>query len=519
MAGKQRYISIVLFFMFLLPLPVIAGCAKTASSSLPQVPPEITITAGPEHRTVAYEIVPTKWNKKVFDAFVVNIANPPDPNAGKLVRFILTEKGDVKEYYQIKEENGKKGLNTDDGQPVLPCEFDEFMSHYNIIAALKDGKWRLYDYQGNSLSQEQWDDIRKTTTPIGNEVNGLVLVKKNGVWGCVDQQGKVVITPNWDGIDLNYYEEVEPFLRVMKDGKFGYLTYDGQMVLQPEYDMAIMDVLNGSLDVIFVRRADEWGAVKVVNNRAGEVDWTQKPREEIQIGFMDQRYGSQAQIVNDLLYADRAVTNSAIHFFYDYYRKNGLELLYMPDFNDRELDWNLLTKFVYTRSLASRTWLQDQARSFLTTEEFDATVKKYFPGIKYTHQSSTWLNYKDGKYTPVGWSDHGFRCYYLSELERSKDGNGGYRFKAKLLGYQFWEEDFLEGTEFLSPNMQALKNKAREFQYQGRNLRELLDELMIGDPTKIFTPCVEQTIEFTIQEPKGDIYLQYLAAGRKELTK
>jgi hypothetical protein len=119
----------------------------------------------------------------------------------------------------------------------------------------------------------------------------------------------------------------------------------------------------------------------------------------------------------------------------------------------------------------------------------------------------------------VGWSDHGFRCYYLSELERSKDGNGGYRFKAKLLGYQFWEEDFLEGTEFLSPNMQALKNKAREFQYQGRNLRELLDELMIGDPTKIFTPCVEQTIEFTIQEPKGDIYLQYLAAGRKELTK
>ncbi len=82
-----------------------------------------------------------------------------------------------------------------------------------------------------------------------------------------------MITPNWDGIDLNYYEEVEPFLRVMKDGKFGYLTYDGQMVLQPEYDMAIMDVLNGSLDVIFVRRADEWGAVKVVNNRAGEVDW------------------------------------------------------------------------------------------------------------------------------------------------------------------------------------------------------------------------------------------------------
>ncbi|NLI91464.1 MAG: WG repeat-containing protein [Peptococcaceae bacterium] len=453
---------------------MLTGCSKPAVSSLPKEPMKIKITAGPEQRAITYEILPNKWNKTVFDRADYRV-----------VLSLKLHKGEVNQCY----------------------------------VAYKDGLWQLYDYKGNKLSQDKWEGIYKTNTPMGNEVNGLVAVKKNGVWGCVDQQGKVVITPNWDAISLNYYEEVEPYLRVEKNGKYGYLTYDGQTVLKPEYDMAVMDVLNGTLDVIFVRRGDEWGAVKVINNKAGEVDWTQKPRDEIQIGFMEQRYASQAQTVHDLLdpYEGKATT-SVIHFFYEYYRKNGLELLYMPDFHDKNPDWDLLTKFAYTLSYDLRSTKQGEARSFLTTEEFDGIVKKYFEGITYTHRSSNWLTFSEGKYTPKGWSDHGFRCYYLSGIERTKDGNGGYRFKAKLIGYQFWEDDFMEGSNFLSPNMKALKNKAQEPQYQGKTSREILPELMIGDPTQIFSPAVEHTIEFTIENPRGDIYLKYLSASRKELN-
>lgn len=223
--------------------------------------------------------------------------------------------------------------------------------------------------------------------------------------------------------------------------------------------MAIMDVYNAPLDLIFVRRGDEWGSVKVVNNVAGEVDWIRKPSKEFQFGFMDERYQAQAQTMSDLLFSIRGITTSTIVFFDDYYRKTGLELLYMPDFgNGQELDWDLLTQFVYTRYLMNRYAETGEISSSLTAKEFDSVAKKYCQGLTYQHQSSHWLNYQDGRYTPVGWSDHGFRRYYLSELERLPLTDGNDTFKATLIGYQFWEEDFDKGSDRLSPNMKALQN-------------------------------------------------------------
>lgn len=615
-SGNRHVFSKALFLTVICAAGLMAGCAKSAVSSLPAEPVKINITAGSGEAAVEYEILPYKWPKKnyygpdyqevlfekldqgevnqcyigdtiTFDfgdhkpaaltlqadpytdknssnrppvidipltdngfklftpytgyngntffvltavwdeghqaeyVFAVNIGNPPDPYESMLVRYIFTDQGEVRELYQIKEKDGKKGLYTEDGQEeILPCEFEGLMSHYAMVAAQKDGMWQLYDYQGKKLSEDRWEEIIKTDTPMGNDVNGLVAVRKNGVWGCVDQQGKVVIIPNWDAIVLNYYEEVEPYLRVSKSGKYGYLTYDGQTVLNPEYDMVFIDVLNGSLDEIFVRRGDEWGMAKVIDQKAGKVDWSIKPSLSIQVGFMAQRYPSQAQTVNDLLMDPNrgTVNGSVIHFFYEYYRTNNRELFYMPDFNGTDLDWDLFTKFVYTYSYEYRTAEGSEPRAFLTAEEFDRIAGKYFAGISYDHRSSRWLTYSEGKYTPVGWSDHGSISYYLSEIERTKDDAGTYRFQAKLIGYPFWEQDFMEGPDIVSPNMQALKNKARELQYQGKTLLEVRDELMIGDPTAIFIPAVEHTITFTIEDPLGDIYLKYLSASRKELN-
>ncbi len=458
----------------------------------------------------AFFVVTAAWddNNEAEYVFVIRIEESrEDPSL--LKQFIVTEKGEVHAAYRIKEQGGKQ---------ILPYEFEAFMTHYAMISAQKGGQWQLYDYEGRRLTQDNWDDIIKTTTPMDNEVNGLVRVCKNGVWGCVDQQGKIVITPNWDALDLNYYEEVEPFLRVMKDGKYGYLTYQGKLVLEAEWDMAVMDVYNEPQDLIFVRRGDEWGTVKVVNNLAGEVDWTRKPSEGFQFGFMNERYGSQAQTMHDLIdSSDKLMMSSHYHFFYDYYLKNSPELRYLPDFNSgKEPDWDQLTKFVYVRSLTLRTADTGQVRETLKAEEFDQVAGKYFSGITYQHRPSAWLNFAGGIYTPaVNWSDSGFLRYYLNGLERTEQADGSYRFKAKLIGYEFWEEDLAEGSG--SPNIEAVKQEARKLRYQGKTLPDVLHEIMQGDPTEILRPAVEQTIEFTVHNPTADVWLKYLSSERKKI--
>ncbi|KUO67153.1 MAG: hypothetical protein APF84_15855 [Gracilibacter sp. BRH_c7a] len=513
MFKKHRFTLIVLILMLMILTFGSTACSSSPKDLLVE-PPEIAITGDPESEP-GLDPEPDP-DQDISE----NAANPLISENPVLVRYIFSDKNNtwMNYTYHVKEKDGKKALYTEDDQEVLPYEFEQFKTHYNMVGAQKDGKWLLYDYTGVRLSQDEWEDIIKTTTPMDNEVNGLVRVKKDGVWGCVDQQGEVVITPNWDGIDLNYYEEVEPFLRVNKDGKYGYLTYEGELVLEAKWDMAVMDVYNRPLDEIAVRLNDEWGTVKVVNNKAQEVDWDQKPRLETQIGFMDSRYIAQAQTVHDLLYSDRwGIKPSVILFFYDYYKQNYTEILNLPEFTGSDPDWDQLTKFVYTNSLELRSLEDQEARSYLTDEEFDKIANKYFEEISYTHQPSKWLNYEDGKYNPVGWSDHGVHYYQLKELRRFELGDNKYKFTAKLVGYPFYEDDFNEGSDSLSPNMKALKKKAEEPQFEGRELGEVLGQVMFGDPTEILAPSVEQSIEFTMEDPLADIYLKYLSASREEI--
>lgn len=496
---KEYRFNLIIFILILMILPFgLIACSSNSPPDSLEEPPEITVPVG-------------------SDLTIPDPENETDEL--KLLRFVFTDKGQPHEYYyHVKEKDGRKALYTEGGQEVLPYEFEEFMTHYNMVAAKKDGKWLLYDYEGQRLGDDEWDDVVKTTTPMDNEVNGLVNVKKDGVWGSVDQQGQIVITPNWDGIYLNYYEEVEPFIKVKKDGKYGYLTYEGELVLEAEWDMAVMDVYNSPLDVIFVRLNDEWGTVKVVNNKAQEVDWEQKPRIETQIGFMDSRYTAQAQTVHDLLYSDRWGTSpSVILFFYDYYKQNYSEIANLPQFDGSDPDWDELTKFVYTKFLDVKNPEDQGASPELTQEEFDRIANKYFDQISYTHQSSRWLDYADGKYTPVGWSDHGIHYYQLKELRRFEIGENEYKFRIKLLGYPFEEGDFNEDSDPVSLNMEALRKKAEEPQYEGRTLHEVLGQVMYQGPKGLLTPSVEHIIEFTMEDPLEDIYLKYLSASKNSL--
>ena len=110
----------------------------------------------------------------------------------------------------------------------------------NLIFAKKDGKWGLYDQSGQIILEHSYDEISNYEMPNDCKANGLIGVKSGGLWGAVDQSGKIVIQPKYASILLNYYEEVEPFIKVEKNGKFGYLTQDGKLLVDTVWDTAFM---------------------------------------------------------------------------------------------------------------------------------------------------------------------------------------------------------------------------------------------------------------------------------------
>lgn len=72
--------------------------------------------------------------------------------------------------------------------------------------------------------------------------------------------------------------------------------------------------------------------------------------------------------------------------------------------------------------------------------------------ITYTHKSSSYLAYEDGKYTPCGGSDHGSYIYELTKLEQGKTKEGKEKWKAHITSYYFYE---LDGSPTEPQSMQS----------------------------------------------------------------
>lgn len=207
----------------------------------------------------------SEWEKL---SFMYNVYNTPN--------------GERRQKYFVAYKNGKVALLDENKKVLLPPEFEGFEILYNLIGAKKDGKWGLYDKKSLKLVVDHsWEEIYDPPMPDDCKANGLVRIKTGGVWGCIDQTGKIIIKPNWDGIDINYYEEVEPYVRVRKNGKYGYVTYTGKIILEPVWDAACMDVLNKPKNLIYVKKGDKWGGVKIKNDRASSVNWNIEPSDEI----------------------------------------------------------------------------------------------------------------------------------------------------------------------------------------------------------------------------------------------
>lgn len=328
--------------------------------------------------------------------------------------------------------DGKKDLLDPKGETILSA-FEDYDIMLNLIFAKKDGKWGLYDQSGQIILEHSYDEISNYEMPNDCKANGLIGVKSGGLWGAVDQSGKIVIQPKYASILLNYYEEVEPFIKVEKNGKFGYLTQDGKLLVDTVWDTAFMDVLNVPEDIIFVKEGEKWGGIRVKEGVALTVDWNLQPSEEAKLTFNNWKYDYQWDFYrHQILNGETEISAATKIFLNDYFSHSSMELRLLPDFTmGGTPDWGSLSDFIIANT-SSDEW----ADGFMTKEEFDKYIMKFFGNINYSPEPNVGLTYQDGKYIPSGgFSFHGSHLYELTALERGKTKDDRDKWKVHINGY------------------------------------------------------------------------------------
>lgn len=348
--------------------------------------------------------------------------------------------------------------------------------------------------------------------PDGYKANGLVGVKSNGLWGAVDQNGKIVIQTRYDSIDLHYYEEVEPFIKVEKEGKYGYLTRDGKTLVEPVWDKAFMDVLNVPEDIIFVRKGSRWGGIRVVEEKALAVDWDLQPSEEAKLSFNAWKYDYQYDFyTHQIQSGEKEVTAVTKLFFQDYFTENRMELWLLPVFTGKAPEWSDLSDFIIANT--NEEW----ADGFMTKKEFDRYIEKFFGNLSYTPKKGYGLIYQDGKFTPSGgFSFPGSYLYELTGLEKGKTQDGRVKWKAHLNGYYFNEDDgYSSDNEYQSKNAKVVWEEMKKEENKGLDFWQVRDQILLDDPGSKLELAREWTIEFTVNEPLGNIFFTYLSCAQQ----
>jgi len=434
---------------------------------------------------------------------------------GKITaRYWLGDAGEkIIHYFVRAAADGQKDLLDTQGKVIL-SGFESYDLLLKLIFAKKEGKWGLYDQTGQVILAPAYEEILNPEMPDGYKVNGLVRVKFHGLWGAIDQDGKMIILPQFDFIHLTYYEEVEPFIKVEKNGKFGYVTREGKPLVDTIWDAAYMDVLNVPEDIIFVKKDGKWGGIRVKDGSAQAIDWDLQPSEAVQLSFQNWRYDYQWDFyTHQIQNGQTEITPVTKLFFHDYFSKNSTELRLLPEFSPGgALDWSALSDYLIFNT--SEEW-ED---GYVTEAEFEKFMDRFFRDVQYSPKPGYGLVFKDGKYTYVGGTDaHGSFLYELTGLEKGRTKEGQDKWKATIKGYYFYELDSDPDAGHYSENAKVVWEEMKKEEYKGRSFWEVRDSLVLRDPGSKLQASTEWTIEFTVNDPKEDIYFTYLSCARKNL--
>lgn len=130
------------------------------------------------------------------------------------------------------EKDGKWAVINTSFENVTDFEFSEilldeygFCSQYGVFFAQRDGKYYLYDTQGNCLS-DGFEDAHLFAS------DEPAAVKKNGKWGFVSATGEMVMEPAYDDAK-SFSQGYAPFLQ---NGLWGCIDEKGHVLIEPIFD-------------------------------------------------------------------------------------------------------------------------------------------------------------------------------------------------------------------------------------------------------------------------------------------
>ena len=221
---------------------------------------------------------------------------------------------------QVKED-GKWGIASANGSPIIPCEYDAVStystkraivrsgsvisavdSNNNRIALLHKDAIAFGNFENNRLALHTTDgwimangDLKTASTvyeELGMFSEGYAAAKKDGKWGVVDRDDAWLIEPIYDGVvtdelgrcygqnvvfvrrggkaillsdgeEIASFDNALPFAdgwaAVKQNGKWGFVDTQGQFLIEPQFD----DALSFGQHLAAVKVGGLWGYVNV----------------------------------------------------------------------------------------------------------------------------------------------------------------------------------------------------------------------------------------------------------------
>lgn len=130
------------------------------------------------------------------------------------------------------QKDGKWAVINTSFKNVTDYIFDEilldeygFCSTYGVFFAKQDGKYYLYNKEGEKIS-DGFEDAKLFAS------NEPAAVKLNGKWGFISKSGEIVIEPTYEDAD-SFSLGYAPFL---ENGKWGCIDEDGVVLIEPIFD-------------------------------------------------------------------------------------------------------------------------------------------------------------------------------------------------------------------------------------------------------------------------------------------
>lgn len=215
------------------------------------------------------------------------------------------------------KKNGKWGFVDEQGEMVIPIDFDAVSDFVDGIAQVEkggeiyqidlDGKmleWEYVSFRSKTEGESTFKPkkVEKTVFKVGNShfdwvgdlVDGLAKVEKDGKWGYVDKAGNIVVPIKYDGLEdftnglakaciaCQYDIGTDEFgnsYDTWVEGVWGFVNTKGEEILALEYEKIV--AANEEAVTFYVDKKDA-GA-----NSWGIFDYTGKFIVEPSLGWLD----------------------------------------------------------------------------------------------------------------------------------------------------------------------------------------------------------------------------------------